>query len=48
MDRDAFLAGKADELAHYRSDVEMDLMRRIKAGFDPKGIMNPGKMVGGD
>ncbi|MGM0533797.1 MAG: FAD-linked oxidase C-terminal domain-containing protein, partial [Campylobacterota bacterium] len=26
------------------SDAEMELFRRIKYAFDPKGILNPGKM----
>ncbi|MGY5800616.1 FAD-binding oxidoreductase [Rhizobium sp. LEGMi12c] len=36
---------KRDELASIRSDIEMDLMRRIKSAFDPAGIMNPGKVL---
>lgn len=36
---------KRDELAHIRSDIEMDLMRRIKHAFDPAGIMNPDKVI---
>ena len=36
---------KRDELAAVRSPVEMALMRRIKQAFDPRGIMNPGKVV---
>lgn len=36
---------KRDELAHIRSDIEMELMYRIKKAFDPAGIMNPGKVV---
>jgi len=36
---------KRDELAAIRSPVEMSLMHRIKQAFDPKGIMNPGKVV---
>ncbi|TAN64967.1 MAG: FAD-binding oxidoreductase [Magnetospirillum sp.] len=36
---------KVDELAHYKPAVDLDLMRRIKAVLDPRGLMNPGKVV---
>src|SRR5690349_417751 len=36
---------KLDELAHYRSRVELDTMRTIKRALDPKNIMNPGKVL---
>ncbi len=36
---------KRDEMAHIKSPVEMDLMRAIKAVFDPTGILNPGKVL---
>ncbi|WP_027487189.1 FAD-binding oxidoreductase [Allorhizobium undicola] len=36
---------KRDELEATRPAIETELMRRIKAAFDPAGIMNPGKMV---
>ena len=36
---------KKDELRHYRSAVELELMSRIKAAIDPARIMNPGKIL---
>ncbi len=36
---------KRDEMASLKSDVEMDLMRTLKRTLDPKGILNPGKVV---
>ena len=36
---------KVGDLAHYRSEVELDLMTRIKQAFDPANIMNPGKVI---
>ena len=34
-----------DELRRYRSEAELDLMRRIKNALDPKGLCNPGKVL---
>ena len=36
---------RLDENMHYKSAVEIDLMRTIKRALDPQNIMNPGKMI---
>lgn len=36
---------KRAELLRYKSGVEMDLMRRVKSVLDPRGLMNPGKIL---
>ena len=36
---------KRGELARYKSDVEFDLMRKVKDVIDPNGTMNPGKVL---
>lgn len=36
---------KREEIANYKSDLEMELMRNIKRTLDPQGLMNPGKVV---
>ena len=36
---------KKAELIRYKSKIELDLMRSLKATLDPKGIMNPGKIL---
>lgn len=36
---------KRDLLSEMKSPLEIELMRHIKTGFDPKGILNPGKVL---
>jgi FAD/FMN-containing dehydrogenase len=35
---------KCDELVRYKSPVEIELMRTVKAALDPAHILNPGKI----
>ncbi|MFD1695192.1 FAD-binding oxidoreductase [Roseibium aestuarii] len=36
---------KRDLLTRVKSPLELELMHRIKAAFDPKGLMNPGRLL---
>ncbi|GIX09669.1 FAD-binding oxidoreductase [Elioraea sp.] len=36
---------KTGTLAEWRAGTELETMRRIKAALDPRGLMNPGKVV---
>jgi FAD/FMN-containing dehydrogenase len=36
---------KREEILRYKSPVEMALMRSIKQALDPRGLMNPGKVI---
>ena len=36
---------KVHEMARYKSAVELEMMRMLKRTFDPKAIMNPGKVL---
>lgn len=36
---------KQASLLRYKSEVEIDMMRRLKRAFDPNNIMNPGKVL---
>ena len=37
---------KRDELPHYKSPLELELMRKLKHALDPGDLMNPGKILG--
>lgn len=36
---------KRQEIKRYKSEIEIGLMQTIKQGFDPHGLMNPGKVL---
>lgn len=36
---------KRHELAHYKTAIELEVMRRVKSALDPQGLMNPGKVI---
>jgi FAD/FMN-containing dehydrogenase len=36
---------RRDEAVRYKSPLELKLMRTLKQAFDPKGLMNPGKLM---
>jgi FAD/FMN-containing dehydrogenase len=36
---------KREALVRFKSPVEVALMRKLKTAFDPKGILNPGKVL---
>jgi len=46
-ERNRGLAAK-DYMTIQMSPVEIGLMKRIKAAFDPRGLLNPGKIFPGN
>ncbi len=36
---------KREDMLHYKSAIELDVMRSLKHALDPKGILNPGRVL---
>jgi len=36
---------KRDDLRRYKGQVELELMQQVKRALDPKGLLNPGKVL---
>jgi len=39
---------RREELVHYKPSLDLEMMRTLKHAFDPKGILNPGKVLRAD
>lgn len=37
---------KLSDMDRYKTAIELEMMRKLKATFDPKGLLNPGKVLG--